>query len=179
MSESQTPFPHDPRTASKTARGGVVTFNDLVHEDSYSIATRATSVDPAVVVSATYSLDEDTSNLHEMSRLVNSEEDGDAVTAMLLLRESQNGTRTMERALDLSAAASHLRSVDSSGSTIATFSRGGLAWDDADASIYFGGDLFRLRFFTAQEDAGGKSTLRIQAKQADGQYVTKFSIAND
>jgi hypothetical protein len=62
---SSTPitFPHDSRSAQKTAKAGVITCNDLVCEDQYSIMTTSpaqvtmTAHDDSGSVTATFSKD--------------------------------------------------------------------------------------------------------------------------
>ncbi|KAG5183052.1 hypothetical protein JKP88DRAFT_273023 [Tribonema minus] len=180
MSQAPTAFPHDQRLAAKTVTAGVVALNDLVCEDTYSIMSRASATARAAHVSATYALDSDTSAMVEETRLVHSVEDGDAASTLLLLRHDGAGNKTMEAVLGMTPASTYIRSVDPDGtSAVATFAKGGLRWDDANAAIYLGGDTFRIKYAAGDAESNSKPCLLIQAKNGDSTYTTKFSIARD
>ncbi|KAG5182905.1 hypothetical protein JKP88DRAFT_241209 [Tribonema minus] len=175
-------FPHDPRSASKTAKSGVVTVNDVICEDTFSVMTRSSAADPASSTRATYALDADTATLVEGTRSVQSVEEGVAASALLLLRtDPMTGTQTMEPVLTMAPDATQIRAVDSTGTaSTATFDQGGLKWDKDNCAIYLGSDVFRIIFSPGDEESGGVPCLRVQGRTASGvNYVTRFSVTND
>jgi hypothetical protein len=167
---SSTPitFPHDSRSAQKTAKAGVITCNDLVCEDQYSIMTRATTTDAVEHTTSVYSLDEDTTSLVETSRSITSiGTDGVAQSSMSLLRTS-GAVRTVDEVT--------MTAHDDSGSVTATFSKDGLRWDDETSSVYIGGDIFRIQFSSGDAESNNIPCLRIQARHPTlGGYVTRWS----
>lgn len=173
-------FPHDNRSAQKTARAGVVTCNDLISEDSYHIMTRETGADAAVHTTSMYSLDEDTSSLVESARSETAVAGGEAISTLSLLR-TIDGVRSMHEVLACRALDTTISARDAAGGTsTARFDADGLRWDEATSSVYIGGDIFRIRYSTAAETGDGTATLAFQARHpVTGGYVTKLSISND
>jgi len=176
---SSTPltFPHDGRSAQKTARAGILTCNDLVCEDQYAIMTRATTTDAVQNTSSVYSLDEDTSSLLETSRSTTSiGTDGVAQTSLSLLRTS-GAVRTVDEVLVATPTELSMTAHDDSGSVTARFSKKGLQWDDATSSVYIGGDIFRIQYSDGDAESNGVPCLRIQARHPTlGGYETKWLI---
>jgi hypothetical protein len=173
-------FPHDARSAGKTAKAGVVTVNDLICEDQYSIMTRTTGTDTVSHTSAVYSLDEDTSSLVESSRQTHAlGTDGSSTVTMALLRSS-GAVKTMDDVMEVAASSTVIRAHDDGGSVAATFTKEGLKWDDVTSSLYLGGDMFRIQYSEGDMENGEYPSLTIQAKNIQtGEYVTKFSVVND
>jgi hypothetical protein len=172
-------FPHDARSAAKTAKAGIMTINDLIVEDVYGIMTRSTGTDAVNHTTAVYSLDEDTSSLVETTRQTHAlGTDGTAEVTTSLLRSS-GATKTMDDVMQSSANKTSIISHDDEGTVSATFSKDGLKWDDITSSVYIGGDTFRIHYSEGDSESGGFPCLRIQAKNNVGQYVTKFAIVND
>lgn len=170
-------FPHDARSAQKTARAGVITCNDLICEDQYAIMTRESTTDTTEHTSSVYSLDEDTSSLIECARSATQiGTDGVAHTTMSLLRTS-GAVKTMDEVMAVSPAEVTLTSNDDQGAVKATFSKEGLRWDDETSALYIGGVNFRIQYSDGDAESNGVPCLRIQARHPVlGGYVTKLSI---
>lgn len=173
-------FPHDSRSAAKTAKAGTITVNDIIAEDNYSIMTRQTANDVVMHTASCYSLDEDTSSLVESARnetIVGSDGSAKITTSLL---QTNNGVRTINDIMTTSNNEVSISSFGSSGTNTARFSIDGLRWDQATSSIYVGGDTFRIRYAAADSTNNNVASLNIEARHPQlGGYVTKMTISND
>lgn len=165
------PFPHDSRSASKTAKAGVLTVNDIIYEDSYGIMTRSTMNEPVSHTTAVYSIDEDSGSLIERANTLQSL-DGQGNAAMNISLMSTTGAiSTINPVLDITANKTTVRTLDNN----ANFDINGLYWDDRTSALYIGGKDFRFKYSAAT--ASISATLQIQSLQEDGTYLEKFSIS--
>lgn len=174
-------FPHDNRSAAKTARAGTVTMNDLISEDMYSIMTRESANDVVMHTASCYSLDEDTSSLLESTRnetIVGSDGSAKITTSLL---QTNNGVRTMNDVITTSNDQTAISCFDQTGGTnTARFSMDGLRWDQKTSSIYVGGDVFRIRYEPADGLNNNVASLNFEARNPTlGGYVVKMQITND
>lgn len=179
MSDLPLSFPHDTKSAKKTARAGVLTAGDLITEDQFSIMTRASQSDVATHNESSYVLDEDSSNLVETARsIVSIDNSGTAAISLNLLR-TDGVKQTMNQVMSATAVGTTITAVDAStgDSASASFTNGGLMWDNDNSCIYLGQDIFRIQFIHDSNENGGVPSLRIQAKQSDGTYETKWSVS--
>lgn len=176
-------FPHEASSAAKTAKAGVLTHGDTIGEDAYHVMTRKTKTDLAYHTSAAYSYNEDTSTLVESARSIYGvNAAGEAAMGLLLLHTQSDGiSQSMQPVIAATPVGTSFTAVDPTGgpSSTASFTNAGLTWDQSNASIYLGGDLFRIQFVQDASESEGLPTLRIQAKRSDGTYTTKWSISND
>lgn len=175
-------FPHDARSAIKTAKAGVITVNDIICEDTFSIMTRSTDTDTVSHTAAVYSLDSDTSSLRESTRSEHAIQSDGSARVSLCLTQAVGATASMEQVYAATARATAITATDSTigSSSTATFSKSGLRWDDASSSLYLGGDVFRIQYSAGDDESNDSPCLRIQGKRAeDGVYVTRFSVVNE
>lgn len=168
-------FPHDGRSAAKTAKAGILTVNDVISQDNYSIMTRATDNDAITHTAAVYSLDEDTGSLIERTRVV--EELGTDGSASMNISVMQTTGATSEMQQVYNAAPT--KTTITAGNTSASFTMDGLQWDNASSSLYLGGNAFRIQYTAGDAQSNQFPALRIQALTANGTYVTKFAVVND
>ena len=170
-------FPHDSRSASKASKAGVITCNDLICEDMYSIMTRESTTDAAECSSSVFSLDGDTSSLIETARCTTSVgTDGVAKHVTSLLRTS-GAVRTVDDVVTASPTEVAMTAHDDDGSVTARFTKDGLRWDEQTSSVYIGGDIFRIQYSDGDSESDGVPCLRIQARHPTrGGYETKWLI---
>jgi hypothetical protein len=168
-------FPHNALSASKTAKAGVLTVNDLIHEDSYGIMTRDTGTENASHTAAVYSFDNDTNSLIERSRTTNELDSVGNTHLSIGLTKTDGASATMQPVLTSNAQSTKIIS----GGVGASFSVGGLMWDDASAALYIGGNQFRLRFVANDPQNGGLPTLLTEGLCSDGSYKAKAAVVND
>jgi len=168
-------FPHDSRSAAKTARAGVLTVNDTVTQDNYRIMTRATDNDSVNHTAAVYSLDKDTNSLVERTRTVEELSTDGSASMNISLMQTVGAVREMQQVFNASARKTSIISED----TTASFTPTGLNWDNENSSLYLGGLEFRLQYSAGDIESNNCPALRIQALKPDGSYVTKFSIVNN
>lgn len=168
-------FPHDARSAAKTARAGVLTVNDTVTQDNYSIMTRATDNDSVNHTAAVYSFDSDTNSLIERTRVVEELSTNGSASMNISLMQTVGAVREMQEVFNASAE----KTTITAANTTAVFGNTGLNWDNENSSLYLGGLQFRLQYSAGDAESNQCPALRIQALKADGSYVTKFSIVNN
>lgn len=177
------PFPHDERSAQKTARAGVVTCNDLISEDAYHIMTRQSANDVVAHSTKMYSLDEDTLSLVESARSETTVgTNGAASTTLSLLQTDSVTGRRIDDVMSASSAETTFtaHAPDNSSVSKARFTLEGLKWDEKTSAIYIGGDTFRIQYCAGDASNNNVQSLRIQARHPVlGGYVTKWEVDND
>jgi hypothetical protein len=164
------PFPHDSRSANKTARAGVITVNDIIYEDSYGIMTRGTVNEPVSHTSSVYSIDEDSGSLIERANTLQSLDTQNNASMHVNLMSTVQQISTMNPVLDMTANKTIIKTLGNN----ANFDVNGLYWNDQISALYIGGKDFRIQYVPAT--ATTTPTLQIQSLQEDGSYVQKFSI---
>lgn len=174
-------FPHHALSAAKTAKAGVVTVNDIISEDMYSIMTRESANDVVTHIASCYSLDNDTSSLLESARnetIVGSNGSAKITTSLL---QTNNGVRVMNDVITTSNDQTSISNFDPAGTTnTARFTTDGLRWDQSTSSIYVGGSTFRIRYEPPDALNNNVASLNFEARNPQlGGYVAKLQITND
>src|SRR6476646_6189690 len=168
-------FPHNSLSASKTAKAGVLTVNDLIHEDSYGILTRDTATENVSHTAALYSFDNDTNSLIERARTLNEVDTAGNTHMSIGLVQTDGASATMKTVLDTSVE----KTVINSNGVSAQFTSDGLSWDDSTTSLYIGNKQFRIRYVENDPGHNNFPTLLFEGLCSDGSYKPKGAIVND
>lgn len=175
-------FPHDPSVAGQTEDAGVLTVNDVVQQDTYSVITRADASQAASVVDASYSYNISTGSMLEASRVETGIDADNQASYKLSLLDSSGSEHQVQQVLSAQsdAVAITARPLQDGGSntpsTTATFDSKGLRWDSEEAALYLGQNAFRLKFKAPSSTAA--ASVVIEARNEDGDYDTIFAASS-
>ena len=148
--------------------GGCIASSTAVVNKSVTILDDGAS---SSVISNVYSR-AGTTTREAMTQSLNAAVDDGQELSIDLYSEPQN---TMQHVASVSPKQARWRSVNGTKENTVSFDVDGLHWDNADSSLYLGGNVFRLR---VAKDSLNKDTLSIEAmnEQGDG-YDVKFQVS--
>lgn len=167
-------FPHDIKMPAKTQRAGVITANDLLAEDIYIIQTKTGPNTSAETTQSIYSYDKSNATIEETEAVLHRVNSDGTVESQTRMKRSDG---LMQEVANVKPDSTTMSSFDGATAVSAKFDTQGLRWDNEEIAVYFGGDAFRIRFFNPDAECSSKS-LRIQARDDSGVYITKLSVDN-